>query len=87
MTLGGKKRVKDLVRLLRWKSDAGIADRDQQLTVLAALRLDPDFVCPIHILHRVNAVHHEVHEHLLQLHAISYDAGQVCSELRTSTAN
>jgi hypothetical protein len=37
---------------------------------------------PIHISHRVDAVHHEVHQHLLELHAISHDLREVCSEFR-----
>src|SRR5260370_539891 len=37
---------------------------------------------PMHILHRIDAVHHEVHQHLLQLHAISHDLREVCTEFR-----
>jgi hypothetical protein len=36
---GGKKRVEDLVRVLRAQTQAGIADRDQHVTILTALRL------------------------------------------------
>jgi hypothetical protein len=39
VSLGGKERIEDLVRLPRWKSFPGIADRDQHLTILTALRL------------------------------------------------
>ena len=77
-----KNALKDLVRLPRWKSHAGIADRDQQLTILAALRLDGEFARSPHILYRVDPIHHEVHQHLLQLHAISHDLRDVCSEFR-----
>src|ERR1700674_5673915 len=73
VSLGGKERIKDLVRLLRWKPHARIADRDQHVTILAELRLDGELARPIHILHRIDAVYHEVHQHLLQLHAISRD--------------
>jgi hypothetical protein len=38
--LGGKKRIEDLVLLLRGKSYAGVADRHLKLLVLRALRLD-----------------------------------------------
>jgi len=31
-----------------------------------------------HIPHRVNAIHHEIHQHLLQLHSISQDVGKIC---------
>jgi hypothetical protein len=82
VSLGGKERIKDLVRLLRWQPHARIADRDQHLTILTALRLDGELARPIHISHRVDAVHHEVHQHLLQLHAISHDLREVCSEFR-----
>ena len=82
VSLGGKERIKDLVCLLRWKPHAGIADRDQHLTILTALRLDDELARPIYILHRVDAVHHEVHQHLLQLHAISHDLREVYCEFR-----
>jgi hypothetical protein len=62
---GGKECIKYLVRLLRWKPHAGIAERDQYLPLLAALRLDDELAHPAHILHRINAVHHEVHQNLL----------------------
>jgi hypothetical protein len=80
--LGGKECIKYVIYLLRWKSHAGIGDRDQHLTIATALRLDSEFARPIHILHRIDAVHHQVHQHLLQLHAISHDLREVCSELR-----
>src|SRR6267378_2552557 len=37
---GGKKRIEDLVRLLRGQPYSGIADRDQQLFIFPALRFD-----------------------------------------------
>src|ERR1700733_11851003 len=37
VSLGGKECIKDLVRLLRWQTHAGINDRDQRLTALTAL--------------------------------------------------
>ena len=40
VSLGGKERIKDIIRLLRWQPHAGIADRDQHLTILTALRHD-----------------------------------------------
>src|SRR6267143_111938 len=82
VSLGGKERIEDLVCLLRWNPHARIADRDQHLTILTALRLDVELARHLHILHRVDAVHHEVHQHLLQLHAISHDLREVCSEFR-----
>jgi hypothetical protein len=46
VSLGGKERCKDLVRLLWWEPHAGIADRDQHLAILTALRLDGEFALP-----------------------------------------
>src|SRR5712664_246149 len=80
VSLGSKERIKDLVRLLRWQPHTAIADRDQHLTILIALRLNGELARPTHILHRIDAVHHQVHQHLLQLHAISHDLREVCSE-------
>ena len=37
LRLGGKERTKDLVRLLRRKPHAGIADREQNLSVFGLL--------------------------------------------------
>src|ERR1700739_3532596 len=37
--LGGKEGIEDLVRLLRRKAHSGIADRDQHVSILSALRL------------------------------------------------
>src|ERR1700682_1499338 len=83
VSLGGKERIKELVYLLRWQPRAGIADRDEHLTILTtALRLDGELARPIHSLHRINAVHHEVHQHLLELHSMSHDLREVCSEFR-----
>src|SRR5260370_585970 len=56
--LGGKEGSKDLVRLLRWQPHAGITDRDQHLTILTGLRLDNQLARPVHLLHRIDAVHH-----------------------------
>ena len=78
LKFGGKERIKDLVRLLSGQPDTGIADRDQQLTVFRSLRLDREFARPIYIFHRIDAVGHEVHQHLLQLHAISHDLRKIC---------
>src|ERR1700758_5293174 len=82
VSLGGKESVKDLVRLLWREPHACIADRDQHLTLLTALRLDAQLARPVTILHCVDAVHHEVHQHLLQFHAISHDRRKVCCEFR-----
>ena len=40
LRLGGKERIKDLIRLLRREPHACIADRDHQLAVFGLLRAD-----------------------------------------------
>ena len=81
MRLGGKEGVEDLVRLLRRQPHAGIADTHHKLLVSRSVRLDGEFARPLHILHRINAVHHEVHHDLLQLHAIPRDLRKICRQL------
>src|SRR6266478_1851945 len=73
-----KKRVEDLVRLLRGKPYAGIADGHQNFFFLRSLRLDGQLARLIHFFHRIDAVHDEIHQHLLQLHTVSHDPGKIC---------
>src|SRR5260370_26424600 len=54
-----------------------IADGHQKLLVFLSLRLDCELSRPVHRLHRFNAVNHEVHDDLLQLHAIPPDPGKI----------
>src|ERR1700716_3696845 len=61
VNLRGKKRIEDLVRLLRGQPYAGIADGDHKLLVFRSPRLDGKLARPLHILHRINAVTDEVH--------------------------
>ena len=63
--LGGKERIKDLVRLLRWQTHTGITDRDHQLLIFNGLRLYGELARPVDIFHRFDAIDHEVHQHLL----------------------
>src|SRR5712691_1320597 len=77
MKLRGKERIEDLVRLLRGKPYAGIADGHHKSLVFRSLRFDDELARPIHIFHRIDAVTDEVHHDLLQLHAISHDLGKV----------
>ena len=45
------------------------------------MRLDSkDAAC---IVHRLDAVQHEVHQHLLDLHAVRTSAGKIVSKIRT----
>jgi len=81
--LGSKEGIEDLVSLLRGKPHAGIADRDRKLLVSRSLRLDSELAPLVHVLHPVHAaIDHEVHHHLLQLHAIAHELGKICSQLR-----
>ena len=81
MRLRGKEGVEDLVRLLRGQPNAGIADTNHKLLVSRSVRLDGEFARPLHILHRIDAVHHEVHHDLLQLHAIPADLRKIRRQL------
>src|SRR6266850_1495010 len=64
MELGGKEGIKDLVRLLRRKSHSGIADGHQNLLVFRS-RLDHELPRTVYIFHRLDAIDHKVHQHLL----------------------
>src|SRR6202041_2896850 len=77
---GRKECAEDLFRLLRGQSHTGIADRDQQLSI-AGFRLDGKLASANRFLHSINAVDHEIHQHLLQLHTIRHDLGYICSQL------
>src|SRR2546422_11715019 len=80
--LGGKEGIEDLVRLLRGKPYAGVADRDQKLLVFRSLRLDGKLTRSIHVFHGLDAVDHEVHQDLLQLYWIAHYLGKICRQLR-----
>src|SRR5580700_5039615 len=80
---GRKECIEDLSRLLRGKSHTGITDRDQQLSV-AGFRRDGKLASASHSLHGIDAVEHEVHENLLQLHAVRHDVGKIAGEFVTN---
>src|SRR6202040_2491533 len=63
LSLGGKECIKDLVRLPYGQPPPRIADGDQQPTILGLLRLDYKFASRAQVLHRFDAIEHEVHEH------------------------
>src|SRR5438128_12465909 len=58
--LGRKESTEDLVRLLRRQSHTGIADRDQQLTIID-FRPDSKLTSTARLLHGIDAVEHQVH--------------------------
>src|ERR1700691_1232984 len=70
LRLGGKERRKDLIHLRRWQSHAGVTDRELKVTVLQ-LRLYRKLSAGV--LHGFDAVKHEIHEYLLQLHTVYHD--------------
>jgi len=78
--LGRKKCPEDLVGLLRRQSHTSIADRDQQLSI-SGFRLDGKLTSASRSLHGIDAVEHEVHENLLQLHTVCHDFGKILSKL------
>src|ERR1700722_6971445 len=80
MSFGCKERIENLVRLLRGQPQACVADGYLNVLVFRALRLDDDLPVLIHTLQRIDAVHYEIHHHLLQLNAISYNPGKICCE-------
>src|SRR6266404_1221415 len=78
--LSRKKSTEYLVCLLPWQSHSGIADGDQQLTV-ASFRVDDKLTSAARFLHSIDAVEHEVHKHLLQLHSVCHDLGKILGKL------
>src|SRR4029077_15182247 len=76
-----KEGIENLVCLLRGQSHTGIADAYYQLAGFLSLRVDGELAGPILILHRIDAVDDEVHHDLLQLHAVSDDAGKIPRQL------
>src|ERR1700730_5977412 len=78
--LGHKECPEDLVRVFGGQSHAGIADRDQQLTIIG-FRLDGKLTSAIRSLHGIDAVEHEVHENLLELHTVCHDLGKILGKL------
>ena len=63
--LGREERLENLVRVRR-EPDAAVGDQNQQVLVLIAARGHHDSARVIHVLHRLDAVHYQVEEHLLQ---------------------
>src|ERR1700757_2638513 len=66
MNLGSKERVEDLVRLLQGQPQAGVTDRHRQLVILSSFRYDVEPARAVNILHRIDPIDHQIHEHLLQ---------------------
>jgi hypothetical protein len=81
LKLRRKEGIEDLIRLLHGQPHAGIADGHQNLLIFISLGLYAELPSPLHVLHRIDAIEHEVHQHLLQLHAICHHLGNICGQL------
>src|ERR1700674_1196519 len=81
VSLRGEERAKDLFGLLQRQSDASVADRDHQLAILHSLRQYRKFTCGRYVLHCVDAIEHQVHEHLLQLDTVCHNLGKILGEV------
>src|ERR1700739_1686897 len=73
--LGCKKSVEYLASLIRRKSDASVFDRHKKLFVAVILGAQRELARAIDGLHCVDAVNHQVHQHLLQLNAVCRSEG------------
>src|ERR1700730_15013959 len=73
---GGEEGGEQPVRILGGDPDAAIRHTYQHLLCLVLPRSDHQFARPIRDrLHRFNAIHHQVNDHLLQLDPITKDHG------------
>ncbi len=77
----GEECIEDLIGLARWQSWTRIVYRDLDLAVLPQPRSDREHAAGV--AHGLDAIQHQVHEHLLDLHAVSNDDGEAVSEIRT----
>jgi len=73
--VGRKERIEDLLRLMPGQPYAGIRYGHHQSLFFRVLRLDVSSRGPSTSSSR-RCVDHEVHQHLLQLHAISHNFGR-----------
>src|SRR3984893_14098743 len=64
----GEECLENTLGFIDGKPDARIAHRNQWLAILGPLRCDGQLTT--RVLHRLDAVEHEVHQDLLQLDAI-----------------
>ena len=74
LRLRRKEWVEYLVGFAQGQPGACVIYRDLDLAVLAQLRVHGHLAACV--LYRLNAIHHQVHEHLVKLHAVRHDFGQ-----------
>src|SRR5215813_12064242 len=65
---GGEKRLENAVSASFRKPNTGIAHGNKQLTILSPHRGDVQFAALL--LHGLDAIEHEIHQNLLQLHPV-----------------
>src|ERR1700730_12333097 len=79
--LGCKERLKDLTDLLRIEATSGILNLDQH-TVRILCRLDEQLSRQIvEGTHRVDAIHDQVNQDLLQLHPVAEQTWQISGKI------
>jgi len=80
LRLRGEESIKNPIRFFGRQAHASVADRDQDWTTLSHFGLDRKFTS--RVLHGLDGVEHEVHQHLLELHSVSCDFGKIRREFR-----
>src|SRR5208337_1317364 len=81
LRLGCEERIEDLAGLARRQPGPGVVYRNLNLAVLLQLRFDLKDTTSV--AHRFDAIQHQVHEHLLDLHTVCNDDGETVGEIRT----
>jgi len=71
MRLCGHERLEDLIRTVNRQADTRVADANEQIIVRGALHRNRQLSA--RVLHRIDGVQHQIHEHLLHLDAIRHD--------------
>jgi hypothetical protein len=73
LRLGGIERVKNLLQPLGLNAAAGIGDLDDHFPVRVGGAEGDGAGAILHLGHRLNRIHHQIQQHLLDLHAIAGD--------------
>jgi hypothetical protein len=78
-----EEAVKDTISICRVKTNAGIRHVDHDVALIVELRPNRQLAGAIHDgAHRVDAIHDEVENDLLQLNAVGHDHRKVWMQLR-----
>src|SRR3984957_845388 len=65
---GGEKRIENALKASFGKANPAIAHGDKEVTILRPRRGNVEFATPL--LHGLDAIEHEIHQNLLQLHPV-----------------